>query len=173
MSNFAQHLHDFASSSGFSRFVERAGGIAHRVNTMVGSGVSKHDVNDAVPALSARSEGKNETSTMMQELLNRSIKLGPMIKRRIFEDFPNVPDGLSLGWAQLPQLDGRFFALGVFLAPNEFCQVALVDGKGRVFLGETRKWTRTTSMPHWCSARKVIFRFRMMPGCGEEGPANP
>ncbi|MDF7640963.1 tetratricopeptide repeat protein [Bifidobacterium sp. ESL0784] len=72
---------------------------------------------------------------MMQELLDRSIKLGPMIKRRIFEDFPNVPDGLSLGWAQLPQLDGRFFALGVFLAPNEFCQVALVDGKGRVFVG--------------------------------------
>ncbi|WEV58322.1 tetratricopeptide repeat protein [Bifidobacterium sp. ESL0728] len=135
MSNFTQHLHDFASSSRFGRFVESARGIAHRVNTLVGSGVSRHDVNDAGSASSSRSQGKTKTSAMMQELFERAIQLGPMVKRRIFEDFPDVPGGISLGWAQLPQLDGRFFALGVFLAPNEFCQVALVDGKGRVFLG--------------------------------------
>ncbi|WEV66709.1 tetratricopeptide repeat protein [Bifidobacterium sp. ESL0769] len=143
MSNFTQHLHDFASSSRFGRFVESARGIAHRVNTMVGSGVSRNDIDEATPALlpssssssSPRTQGKTRTSAMMQEFFERSVQLGPMVKRHIFEDFPDVPDGLSLGWAQLPQLDGRFFALGMFLAPNEFCQVALVDGKGRVFLG--------------------------------------
>lgn len=135
MSNFTQHLHDFASSSGFGRFVESARGIAHRVNTMVGSGVSRHDINEAASASSSQSHNKTTGSAMMQELFDHAIELGPMVKRHIFEDFPDVPDGLSLGWAQLPQLDGRFFALGVFLEPNEFCQVALADGKGRVFLG--------------------------------------
>ncbi|WEV52142.1 tetratricopeptide repeat protein [Bifidobacterium sp. ESL0704] len=135
MSNFAQHLHDFASSSGFSRFVERAGGIAHRVNTMVGSGVSRHAAGKAAPASSLHAKDGRGANLMMQGLFNRAVQLGPMVKRHVFEDFPDVPDGVSLGWAQLPQLDGRFFALGVFLAPNEFCQIALVDGNGRVFLG--------------------------------------
>ncbi|WEV76261.1 tetratricopeptide repeat protein [Bifidobacterium sp. ESL0800] len=135
MSNFTQHLHDFASSSRFGRLVEGARDIAHRVNTVVGSGVSRHDVGAASPASSFHSKAGNTTNAMMQGLFDRAVALGPMVKRHVFEDFADVPDGLSLGWAQLPQLDGRFFALGVFLASNEFCQVALVDGKGRVFLG--------------------------------------
>lgn len=135
MSNFTQHLHDFASSPRFGRFIKGAKGLAHRVNTVVGSGVSKSTAKDAGSFSSVRSQGKPGTNEMVKELFERAIELGPMVKRHIFEDFPDVPDGLRLGWAQLPQLDGRFFAIGVFLEHNQFCQVALVDGKGRVFLG--------------------------------------
>lgn len=109
--------------------------VARRVNTMVGTGVSRHevDVNSSSPASSQNPNG--DIGDMMKELAGHAVQLGPMVKRRIFDDFPNIPEGLALGWAQLPQLDGRFFSIGVFLDRKEFCQVALVDGKGRVFLG--------------------------------------
>lgn len=111
--------------------------MAHRVNTLVGTGVSRHtsSANSSSSASSASGATSGGIDAMMKELAGRSMQLGPMVKRRIFEDFPDVPQGLELGWAQLPQLDGRFFSLGVFLNHKDFCQVALVDGKGRVFLG--------------------------------------
>ncbi|MDF7663703.1 tetratricopeptide repeat protein [Bifidobacterium sp. ESL0763] len=67
-------------------------------------------------------------------LMSQTMRLGPMVKRRSF-DFDGVPRELALGWAQLPRLGGRFFSLGVFVGRDGFCQVALADGKGRVFLG--------------------------------------
>lgn len=68
-------------------------------------------------------------------ILAHAITLNPMIKRHVFHDLDRVPDGISLGWAQLPQTKGQAFSLGMFSDGNRFAQIAVADNKGRVFLG--------------------------------------
>lgn len=72
-----------------------------------------------------------------QELASHSRRLGPLVKRRTY-DFEDVPGRLTLGWAQLPGgkgAAGTGFSLGVFADRDHFSQIAVADGKGRVFVG--------------------------------------
>lgn len=46
-----------------------------------------------------------------------------------------MPEGLVLGWAQLPSTRGRGFSLGIFPDRDHFAQVAFADTHGRVFVG--------------------------------------
>ena len=41
------------------------------------------------------------------ELTRNAIKLNPLIKRHIIKGFEGVPNTLQLGWAQLPQTQGK------------------------------------------------------------------
>lgn len=64
------------------------------------------------------------------------IALGPLTKRRIIEGLEGPEPGVRVGWAQLPASKGRGFSLGLFTERGRFSQVALADGKGRVFAGD-------------------------------------
>ncbi|QOL33116.1 tetratricopeptide repeat protein [Bifidobacterium eulemuris] len=80
-------------------------------------------------------EASESSDGLIAQLTKRSIALNPMVKRRLFPELQNVPDGLTLGWAQLPQTNGRGFSLGVFSDRNHFAQIAFADHRGRVFAG--------------------------------------
>ena len=69
------------------------------------------------------------------ELTRNAIKLNPLIKRHIIKGFEGVPNTLQLGWAQLPQTQGKAFSIGLFTDTNHFAQIALADNKARVFAG--------------------------------------
>ena len=71
----------------------------------------------------------------IDELSEHSITLAPITKRRIYQDLQGVPEGLSLGWAQLQSTHGTSFSLGIFAAHDKFSQIALADDHGRVFAG--------------------------------------
>ncbi|NMM99910.1 tetratricopeptide repeat protein [Bifidobacterium sp. DSM 109958] len=89
---------------------------------------------DALDAV-AREREAGGTPDMVRELAGRSHPLGPLVKRRIFDEgIAGVPEGLKLGWAQLPATRGRGFSLGVFSGRDRFAQVAFADDQGRVFV---------------------------------------
>ncbi|MCH4208630.1 tetratricopeptide repeat protein [Bifidobacterium sp.] len=71
----------------------------------------------------------------LQTLRKTMVALSPLTKRRRFDHFAGVPGTLALGWAQLPQTQGQAFSVGVFIDDSHFSQIALADGKGRVFVG--------------------------------------
>ena len=73
---------------------------------------------------------------MLGELARHAIRLTPLVKRRLFDGFDGVPETLRLGWAQLPSSGPRSFSLGVFVDRGRFCQIALADAQGRVFVGD-------------------------------------
>ena len=73
---------------------------------------------------------------MLGELTRHAIRLTPLVKRRLFDGFDGVPETLRLGWAQLPSSGPRSFSLGVFVDRGRFCQIALADAQGRVFVGD-------------------------------------
>lgn len=79
--------------------------------------------------------GAGNGGDVVAALTEHAITLGPLVKRRIFTDFEGVPEGLQLGWAQLPVTQGASFSLGAFTDRNHFSQIALADSKGRVFVG--------------------------------------
>ena len=58
-----------------------------------------------------------------------------MNSRHIIKGFEGVPNTLQLGWAQLPQTQGKAFSIGLFTDNNHFAQIALADSKARVFAG--------------------------------------
>lgn len=105
--------------------------LARSVNAIAGNGLLGQD------RLSSLRSRSSEDNSAMRAIVDHAVRLAPTVKRHIFRDFTGVPKGLLLGWAQLPQCDGRFFSIGVFLSRKEFCQIALADGKGRVFLGNS------------------------------------
>lgn len=72
---------------------------------------------------------------IVDELTRNAIKLNPLIKRRIIKGFEGIPSTLQLGWAQLPQTQGKAFSIGLFTDNNHFAQIALADSKARVFAG--------------------------------------
>ena len=57
---------------------------------------------------------------VVDELSRHAIKLTPIVKRRVYEGLSGVPEGLRLGWAQLPQTRGRAFSLGMFIGDDRF-----------------------------------------------------
>ena len=73
---------------------------------------------------------------MLGELKRQAMTLTPLVKRRLFDGFDGVPETLRLGWAQLPGNGSRSFSLGVFVGRDRFCQIALADAQGRVFVGD-------------------------------------
>lgn len=52
-------------------------------------------------AVQAAAGSGNDTDAMMAALSKHSVRLTPLIKRRVFPDLPGVPRGVALGWAQL------------------------------------------------------------------------
>ena len=74
----------------------------------------------------------DDLAILLAQLIENSMRLGPLVKRRLLY-FHDVPEHVSLGWAQLPALQGNAFALGVFTDRNHFSQIAVADNKGRVF----------------------------------------
>lgn len=84
---------------------------------------------EALGEISERSGG------IIGELARHAITLSPLTKRRAFPKLDNVPEGLTLGWAQLPREGGRGFSLGIFTDRDHFAQVAWADRHGRVFVG--------------------------------------
>ena len=72
---------------------------------------------------------------IVDELTRNAIKLNPLIKRHIIKGFEGIPSTLQLGWAQLPQTQGKAFSIGLFTDNNHFAQIALADSKARVFAG--------------------------------------
>lgn len=72
---------------------------------------------------------------IVDELTRNAIKLNPLIKRRIIKGLEGIPSTLQLGWAQLPQTQGKAFSIGLFTDNNHFAQIALADSKARVFAG--------------------------------------
>lgn len=140
MSHFFSHVRDSADSNGKHDFFNRLGRVANHLNVAFGTGVepfhargkseqinNQHNGHGKVP-------GDTSVPPELRLLVEQTMELGPLVKCQTF-DFEGVPNGIELGWAQLPQLGGRYFSLGVFVGRRSFCQVALADGKGRVFLG--------------------------------------
>lgn len=84
-------------------------------------------------------EASERRGGVIDELTRHAVALGPMVKRRAFPALENVPDGLLLGWAQLPATQGRGFSLGIFTDRDHFAQVAFADAHGRVFVGTDPK----------------------------------
>nr|WP_193786494.1 tetratricopeptide repeat protein [Bifidobacterium biavatii] len=70
---------------------------------------------------------------LLKAFMEHAIVLSPFAKRRML-DLDGVPDGITLGWAQLPSKQGSVLSLGVFADRNHFAQLALADSKGRVFM---------------------------------------
>ncbi|KFI58881.1 putative tetratricopeptide repeat-containing domain protein [Bifidobacterium gallicum DSM 20093 = LMG 11596] len=64
---------------------------------------------------------------------NHVVTLSALTKRRIYKDFPNVPQGVSLGWAQLPERQGQGFMLGIFLDAQRIIPLSYADTQGHVF----------------------------------------
>ena len=73
---------------------------------------------------------------IIDQFAEYAVRLGPLVKRHMF-DFDEVPGKLTLGWAQLPSTtyQGNVFSLGLFAGRDRFAQIAVADGKGRVFVG--------------------------------------
>lgn len=90
-------------------------------------------------AVQAAAGSGNDTDAMMAALSKHSVRLTPLIKRRVFPDLPGVPRGVALGWAQLTSGEGATVSIGLFIGHDRFSQIALADGNGRVFV---------TSDPH-------------------------
>lgn len=76
----------------------------------------------------------NASDDMMSELLRRSIRLNPLIKRRTFPNLEGVPRTMALGWAQLNEGADAKLSIGLFAGADRFSQIALADGHGRVFV---------------------------------------
>ena len=102
---------------------------------------SKTIMNASLPeaAVQAAAGSGNDTDAMMAALSKHSVRLTPLIKRRVFPDLPGVPRGVALGWAQLSSGEGATVSIGLFIGHDRFSQIALADGNGRVFV---------TSDPH-------------------------
>ncbi|MCI1902092.1 MAG: tetratricopeptide repeat protein [Bifidobacteriaceae bacterium] len=88
------------------------------------------------------SEGANgadeqERNEVLAGLAASSQTLHPMVKRRLLPPLPGQPEEITLGWVQLPASRGTGFSLGLFSDKRHFSQIALVDGHGRVFMGDS------------------------------------
>lgn len=136
MPSFIPRLRDFASNWE-RRVARRAGGVASHMSTGYGDrAADPHASRHADHPGEQRSEGLR---SFTKQLYEHSTTVGPLVKYRIFSDFPSTSEIIRPGWVQMPELHGRFFSIGLFLDSRRFCQLGLADGKGRVFLGSDTK----------------------------------
>ena len=112
------------------------GGLKDSMNALAADlGLSKPKKHDTNPFGDALRETSERKGGIIDELTRHAVALSPVIKRRTFPELENVPEGLVLGWAQLPSTRGRGFSLGIFPDRDHFAQVAFADTHGRVFVG--------------------------------------
>lgn len=112
------------------------GGLKDSMNALAADlGLSKPKKHDTNPFGDALQETSERKGGIIDELTRHAVALSPVIKRRTFPELENVPEGLVLGWAQLPSTRGRGFSLGIFPDRDHFAQVAFADTHGRVFVG--------------------------------------
>ncbi|WP_125968432.1 tetratricopeptide repeat protein [Bifidobacterium samirii] len=108
------------------------GRLVRSVNARFGAGRTSVTVPSTDPFSASLNAPDGD---MVKSLHEHAIVLGPLVKRRVFDGLEGVPDGLRLGWAQLPVRRGSVLALGAFTSRDHFAQIALADDKGRVFVG--------------------------------------
>lgn len=124
-----------------SNHSERSGpsflsGLKDSMNALASDlGLSKPRQASTNPFGDALSEASERKGGIIDELTKHAVPLSPVVKRRSFPALENVPEGLVLGWAQLPSTRGRGFSLGIFPDRDHFAQVAFADTHGRVFVG--------------------------------------
>lgn len=124
-----------------SNHSERSGpsflsGLKDSMNALASDlGLSKPRQASTNPFGDALSEASERKGGIIDELTKHAVSLSPVVKRRSFPALENVPEGLVLGWAQLPSTRGRGFSLGIFPDRDHFAQVAFADTHGRVFVG--------------------------------------
>ncbi|WP_372445340.1 tetratricopeptide repeat protein [Bifidobacterium pluvialisilvae] len=82
-----------------------------------------------------RRGGGTDDVAAIDRLLDGMRTLNPLVKRRIYDDLPGLPDGLAAGWVQFPETDGQGYSLAVFDQRGRCTPIAFVDRQGRVFLG--------------------------------------
>ena len=108
------------------------------------------------------------------ELSRNSMPLGPLVKRRLIEGLAGVPDGLTAGWAQLPESRGRAFSLGLFTDHGHFAQIALADDRGRVFVGTDPAMDTHPLEPRFLFGKEAQLRLPDGPRLSGGAPAeNP
>ncbi|PWG59797.1 hypothetical protein DF200_05570 [Bifidobacterium catulorum] len=88
-------------------------------------------------ASSFASDGRGgaDDAAAISRLLDGMRTLGPLVKRRVFDDLPGLPDDLAAGWVQFPETDGQGYSLALFDRRGRCTPIAFVDRQGRVFLG--------------------------------------
>lgn len=112
------------------------GGLKDSMNALAADlGLVKAKAAGTNPFGEALQEASERRGGVIDELTKHAVFLSPVVKRRTFPDLENVPEGLVLGWAQLPSTRGRGFSLGIFPDRDHFAQVAFADTHGRVFVG--------------------------------------
>ena len=98
------------------------GGLKDSMNALAADlGLSKPKKHDTNPFGDALQETSERKGGIIDELTRHAVALSPVIKRRTFPELENVPEGLVLGWAQLPSTRGRGFSLGIFPDRDHFC----------------------------------------------------
>ncbi|MEJ5921899.1 tetratricopeptide repeat protein [Bifidobacterium thermophilum] len=132
MTRFTKHSHGNGRRQNTSMFDKLKESLRHSI-----TGDTAHTPDAAEPqdTTGAPTTAPTQSGGVLEDLERHAIDLNPLVKRRIYSHLPGTPQGVSLGWAQLPQTHGRAFSLGMFIGDNRFTQVALADDRGRVFAG--------------------------------------
>lgn len=111
-------------------------GLKDSMNALAADlGLTKPKKAETNPFGDALRETSERKGGVIDELIRHAVPISPVVKRHTFPALENVPEGLVLGWAQLPSTRGRGFSLGIFPDRDHFAQVAFADAHGRVFVG--------------------------------------
>lgn len=133
-------------------------------------------VNQATPRhIHANPFGKalDKPDDIVDELTRNAIRLNPLIKRHIIDGFEGVPGGFRLGWAQLPQTHGHAFSIGLFTDSDHFAQIALADGKARVFAGTDPDMDTQELEPRFVFVKEETLTLADGPRLGHAASRNP
>lgn len=133
-------------------------------------------VNQATPRhIHANPFGKalDKPDDIVDELTRNAIRLNPLIKRHVIDGFEGVPGGFRLGWAQLPQTHGHAFSIGLFTDSDHFAQIALADGKARVFAGTDPDMDTQELEPRFVFVKEETLTLADGPRLGHAASRNP
>lgn len=172
-----------------SRWIERMAHMSHRTPSDPAS-QPEHNrtmlervrqnvrrlVNQATPChIHANPFGKalDKPDDIVDELTRNSIRLNPLIKRHVIDGFEGVPGGFRLGWAQLPQTHGHAFSIGLFTDSDHFAQIALADGKARVFAGTDPDMDTQELEPRFVFVKEETLTLADGPRLGHAASRNP
>ena len=172
-----------------SRWIERMAHMSHRTPSDPAS-QPEHNrtmlervrqnvrrlVNQATPRhIHANPFGKalDKPDDIVDELTRNAIRLNPLIKRHIIDGFEGVPGGFRLGWAQLPQTHGHAFSIGLFTDSDHFAQIALADGKARVFAGTDPDMDTQELEPRFVFVKEETLTLADGPRLGHAASRNP